>query len=239
MDPISPFPPQPVRKPVMLQRWQSLTFLHWPFLPGTIASLLPRQVTLDTFDDRAWVGLTPFLLADLRPPLLPAFPWLSQFPETNVRTYVRGPDGKRGVWFFTLEADRLLAVLGARLLYHLPYRWAKMRVEGGARTVHYRSNRNRAFGEGHTDIVIEWGEPMQLGQFDHFLTARYRLYTVAGNRLAYADIEHEPWPLRHARVLTLDQDLLVHSGVPQPSGEPTVHFSQDLVVKIGPVRWTK
>ncbi len=129
MDIVSPFAPQPVRRPVMLQSWRWLTFLHWRYEPETIRRLLPSQLTLDTFEDAAWVGLTPFLLRNLRPPRLPALPWISQFPETNVRTYVRGPDGERGVWFFTLEADRLAAVIGARSLYRLPYRWADMRVE--------------------------------------------------------------------------------------------------------------
>ena len=42
---------------------------------------------------------------------MPAVPWLSAFPELNVRTYVSPRDGKRGVYFFSLDAARLLAVL--------------------------------------------------------------------------------------------------------------------------------
>lgn len=97
----------------MFQRWELLTFLHWRFEPKPIRRLLPRGLTLDTFEGAAWIGLTPFRVAGLRPPFAPAIPWISRFPETNVRTYVRGPEGERGVWFFTLEAGRLVAVLGA------------------------------------------------------------------------------------------------------------------------------
>src|SRR4051812_8969252 len=112
----------------MYQGWERLTFLHWRYSPAAIAPLIPPSLELDTFDGEAWVGLTPFKVTGLRPPGLPALPWLSEFPEMNVRTYVRGPDGERGIWFFSLEASRLAAVAGARLTYRLPYRWARMRV---------------------------------------------------------------------------------------------------------------
>ena len=118
-----------IRWPVMLQAWTMLTFLHWRYPANVIRPFLPRHLTLDLFDDSAWVSLTPFLLKGLRPPLLPSLPWFSQFPETNLRTYVRGPDGTSGIWFFSLEAARVLAVIGARTLYGLPYQWASMRGE--------------------------------------------------------------------------------------------------------------
>ena len=232
-DHISPFPPRPVRRPVMFQRWRLLTFLHWRYDPELIRGLLPTQVTLDTFDGAAWVGLTPFLLTGLRPPFLPALPWMSTFPETNVRTYVRGPDGERGIWFFTLEAQRLAAVMGARLLYRLPYRWARMRVRLSVSRVEYKSTRKWPGACAETDIAVQPGNPMRPGDFDNFLTARFRLYTMAGKRLALAQIEHEPWPLHHAQVLHLKQNVIEKSGVAQPADEPIVHYSPDLIVRIG------
>jgi uncharacterized protein YqjF (DUF2071 family) len=230
---ISPYPPHPIARPIMVQTWRSLTFLHWAYEPAVIGRLLPAGLELDTFDGAAWVGLAPFVLVNLRPPMLPAFPWVSQFPETNVRTYVRGPDGKRGVWFFTLEADRLLAVLGARAFYHLPYRWARMRVQENGGTVKYESERSWPFGAGHSSVSVRPGDRMEVGQLDNFLTARYRLYSVTGTRIGHAEIEHEPWPLQRAEVVELQEDLIERSGVPKPVGKPVVHFSRSLDVRVG------
>ena len=217
----------------MFQRWRSLTFLHWRYEPDVIRRLLPTAVMLDTFDGAAWVGMTPFLLTGLRPPFFPALPWMSKFPETNVRTYVRGPDGESGIWFFTLEAQRLAAVVGARLSYRLPYRWARMSVHLSSGRVDYRSRRQWHGPLTETDIAVQVGERMQAGEFDNFLTARFRLYTIARKRLAFAQIEHDPWPLHRAQVLHLKQTLVENSGVPRPSGEPNVHYSPDLIVRIG------
>lgn len=220
----------------MLQRWESLTFLHWKYDAQTLRPLVPGSLRLDTFEGNAWVGLTPFVLSGLRPPMFPSIPWLSRFPETNVRTYVTGPNGKPGVWFFTLEAGRLLGVLGARLTYGLPYRWARMRVNSIESGVDYESNRKRWFGQGCSHVVIQPGERMQPRPFDKFLTARFRLYSMFGKRLAYADIEHPPWPLQRAQVLRLEQNLVENSGVPKPSGDPVVHFSRSVDVRIDRLR---
>ncbi len=158
-------------------------------------------------------------------------------PETNVRTYVLGPDGKPGVWFYTLEADRLPAVLAARSWYKLAYRWADMRISSENQTVEYKSTRSSLFGKGSTDIAVEVGDEMPTGDLDHFLTARFRLYAAHRSRIAYANIQHPTWPLRHARITRLEEDLIFHSGVPAPVGEPLVHFSRELHVTAQTLRW--
>ena len=215
----------------MLQRWTRLTFLHWRYPPETLRKLLPPRLELDLFEDAAWVGLTPFLLTGLRPPWLAALPWISQFPEMNVRTYVRGPDGERGIWFFSLEADRLAAVAGARLSYGLPYRWARMRVRSLSEQIEYKSRRHQGQGQAH--VVIRRGSPIQPSDRELFLTARFRLYTRIGGRLAFAQVEHPPWPLESASLLELNQDVIENSNLPAPVGEPLVHFSPGVYVRIG------
>ena len=98
-----------VRRPATIQRWRALTFLHWRYEPASVQRLLPAGLEVDTWDGSAWVSLTPFLMVDIQIADLPPVPMLSTFPETNLRTYVRGPDGRDGLWFLSLEADSLAA----------------------------------------------------------------------------------------------------------------------------------
>src|ERR671932_566151 len=100
-------PDQRVRWPVVCQRWVTMTFLHWAYDPAAVQRLLPPGLEVDTHDGAAWVSLTPFVMRDFRPPCAPAVPGLSHFPETNLRTYVRGPEGGDGLWFLSLEAASL------------------------------------------------------------------------------------------------------------------------------------
>lgn len=220
----------------MVHRWDDLTFLHWRYDAPLVQRLLPPGYTVETFDDSAWVGLVPFRMV-FRPPFLPALPWLSTFPETNVRTYVTAPDGSTGVWFLSLDASRLHAVLGARATYALPYYWSSMSVQtmGSVRT--YRSRRRWPHTpRSRSDVAVEVGvayEPDELGDLDHWLTARYRLFTVHDDGARFARADHEPWQLHRARVLHCDSDLIAAGGLPAPSGEPLVHWSPGVEVRIG------
>jgi uncharacterized protein YqjF (DUF2071 family) len=209
----------------MRQTWRRLTFLHWPYAPDVIRRFIPTGLELDTFDRTAWVGLVPFEIYGT--------PGIPYFPETNLRTYVIGPDGARAVWFFSLEAARLAAVMGARIGYHLPYFWAKMRVTSENGAIHYRSRRHWPHdSRAMTDIVVQPGEPFELTNLDHFLTARFRLSTLARGRLRYAQIEHPPWPLTRASVVALRQSIFEGAGLPAPQGAPLAHYAAELAVEI-------
>src|SRR3954447_22905888 len=104
IEPISPLPLEPVRRPVMRQSWHNLTFLHWRYRAEDVRRVVPAGLDIDVYDGNAWGGLIPFNVIGRALPKAPAVPWLSNFPETNVRTYVVDPTGRRGIWFFSLDA---------------------------------------------------------------------------------------------------------------------------------------
>lgn len=215
----------------MFQNWSSLTFLHWHYPPEAIRARVPEDLTVDTFEGEAWVGVTPFLLTGLRPPFVPSVTWISRFPEMNVRTYVIGPDNEPGIWFFTLEAARLAAVIGARVSYGLPYHWAHMRVNRDGDVMTYTSQRH--IGSGYLRARVQTGALIEPDERTVFLTARFRLYSHIAGHLITAQVEHPPWPLSSASLLALDQTILETVGLPRPSGEPLIHFSPGVSASVG------
>lgn len=228
----------------MRQRWDRLTFLHWRFKPDEVVRLLPAGLEPDLFDGAAWVGLVPFFMhvatASGR-----MVPWISRFGETNVRTYVRNADGVTGIWFFSLDAARLGAVAVARTTYRLPYFWSSMTVEAAPRAEGGKQSggqisyvcRRRLPGPAASSLVgVVIGDriaPAELDERDHFLTARWILFSVAGSRRRLARACHEPWPLHRAEATTVDDGLLVAAGLPAPVGAPLVHYSPGVDVAIG------
>lgn len=213
-----------------------MTFLHWRYEPDELRPHLPAGLEVQTFDGSAWVGLLRFRMT-VRPPGVPAIPWLSRFPETNVRTYVRGPDGGAGIWFFSLDAGRLLPAMTGRAGLALPYVWADMEVTRGDSTVAYRSRRRWPGPRGAAAAVrVELGPPIardRVSPLEDFLVSRFRLYTSAAGRLVSVDAEHDSWPLRQASVVRLDQDVLQADGLPPPRGAPHALFSEGVEVRIG------
>jgi len=217
----------------MFQKWLRLSFLHWPCDPAMLQARLPDGLAIDVFQQSAWVGLTPFHLMGLRPPFLPAIPGLSDFPEMNLRTYVRGPAGP-GIWFFSLDAASGAAVLGARLTFGLPYYWSSMRVRAtGRNRIEYTSTRTAAIA----DITVDVGEALtQPDDLVLFLTERYRLYCWFLGRLAMAPVEHERWPLHRAELVGFRETVRLAAKLPDGGAPALVHYSPGVHVRIGTLR---
>lgn len=229
---VSPDPIERVRWPVMFQRWDDITFLHWRYEPSVIEPLLPRSLELEAFDGSAWVSVTPFRLRDVRPTALPPLPWLSESPETNVRTYVRDADGRSGIWFFSLDIARLpLATLG-RITYRIPYMWARLEIQQSGDHFRYRGRRRIPPHRASYDITVERHGPVQGSMLDHFLTARWAMFSTYGRFLSRTAVEHAPWPLWRASVVDLHESLITSLGVPSPEGVPLVHFSPGVLTRI-------
>src|SRR6266550_1087204 len=112
---------EPDQLVVMHQNWHHRLFLHWAVPEGELQPLVAPELTIDTFEGKAYVGLVPFTLTGVRPVMTPPLPWISNFHEVNVRTYVHLRGGDPGIWFFSLDASSTLAVAAARAAYKLPY----------------------------------------------------------------------------------------------------------------------
>lgn len=220
---------------VMAQTWDDLLFAHWRVPAESLARFVPQALEIDRYDGSAWLGVTPFVLTDLRLRATLPLPWLSTFPELNVRTYVIVED-KPGVWFFSLDAGSRLAVEAARRMYKLPYFHARMSAESGSGGIDYRCERledpDRRFDGRYRPSGDEFeAEP---GSLEHFLTERYCLYAVDRGRIGRAEIHHPPWPLRPAE---LEPGA---NTMPPPElaleGPPLCHFARRQDVVIWPLR---
>ncbi|HDH02855.1 MAG TPA: DUF2071 domain-containing protein [Actinobacteria bacterium] len=227
--------PVEISEPMMRNEWRDLTFLHWDYDPERVQSVLPDRLTVETWDDRAWVGVVPFRMK-VRLPRGPYIPWVSYFPETNCRTYVTGPNGEVGVWFFSLEAARLPAVIAGRLGYGVWYHWAKMSVDQQDGSWEYRSRR-RWPGPGPEStasvVVGKAIEPADVTPFQHYLTARWNLFGVRRGQLTFARASHEPWPLHEAIVAPWSDDLISAAGLLTPARAPIALWSPGVNVAIG------
>ncbi len=161
---------------LMTQSWHNLLFAHWRVDVSHLRKLVPAAFELDLFNGDAWVGVVPFYMTNVGLRGTPSVPWLSAFAELNVRTYVRVAD-KPGVFFFSLDAERWLAVQAARTLLNLPYFAATMRVERVDDRVVYSSVRRAKPPAVFTARYWPVGPSFipAPGSLEHFLTERYCL----------------------------------------------------------------
>jgi uncharacterized protein YqjF (DUF2071 family) len=220
----------------MYQRWSDLLFLHWEYPVEAIQSTLPEGLFVDTFGSKAYLGVVPFFMQNIRPRFLPAVPGLSDFIELNLRTYVYDRAGVPGVWFYSLDANQWLAVQIARRLFHLPYKYAKMQSsrtpEGRTR---FTSARTGAGTQGKT-CAFDYAPGAPLPQsspdsLEFFLTERYRLYSRAPDGLRRGAVFHQPYPLTSATLGCWDEHLLTFNGF-TPTRRPPDHIAHSRGVDV-------
>lgn len=224
---------------IMTQQWQDLLFIHFPLAPEILRPLIPAEIDLDTFDGQAWIGIVPFRVSRTNLRWLPS-PFLSPFPEINVRTYVTY-QGIAGVYFFSLDAANLLAVIGARTLFHLPYFFARMSCREYQGAFYYHSERRPTQSFAAYDGMYRPTGAVffaERGTLEYWLVERYCLYTVTKNERVYrVDIHHAPWPLQLAEQTSKRNTMALAQGIVLPERPPLLHFAQEQDVLFWPLRY--
>lgn len=223
--------------------WRHLLFANWPVDAGTVQAHLPEGLSVQTHDGDAWLSIVPFENVNMRPRGVPRMAGID-VPELNLRTYATC-DGEPGVYFFSLDAESISGVFGARFTHHLPYYYARIDFEPTDGTVEMSSSRlhpgsrparfDATYGPRDDAEAFE-AEP---GSLAEFLTERRRLYTPATDgSMRYTDIEHERWTLYPAELSVAENSLFEANSFEHPDGEPTLYYSPGVdVVTTTSKRW--
>ena len=232
---------RPAGAPVMHQTWRDLLFLHWRFDPSTIQDSLPAGLTVDTFEGDAWVGIVPFKMRKIRPAGLPSVPYVSNFLELNLRTYAHDENGTPGVWFYSLDASRLLAVLVARMTFHLPYYWSRMATRADREgVITYRCRRWWGADRHQSEYRYRQTGPLttaEPGTLEFFLVERYVLFSpLSEGRLTTGRVHHPPYQFAPCHLTQWDTSVFRVQGLEEPTGPP-VHalFSPGVDVEVFPL----
>ena len=220
--------PLPKEPWIMTQTWDDLLFAHWSVPMEALRAMVPPVLQLELSEGKAWVGVVPFGISGFRPRWLPPIPGLSYFPELNVRTYVT-VENKPGVYFFSLDTNSPPSVVGARVVYRLPYFLARMSMRSRDGRIHYTSQRTHPGARPATLAasycargIIRIPKP----GLEHWLTERYCLYAVDRQQRVYrAEIHHGPWPRQDAEMQS-DINTMIPPDLPLIDSAPLLHFSK-------------
>ena len=226
----------------MTQRWEDLIFLHWDWPIDEIKMSLPSDLELDLHDDKGWISVAAFRLANLRISPCRFIRW-NDFYEINLRTYVKDRNGKSGVWFYSLDSSDLTATLGARMLYGLPYKKAKIMRAENKDGVEYTSARAALFGEANAKIQRPRIDPLQVeadDQITRFLLERYCFWSKAGwaRHPKPSFVEHRPYKGKILNECKYTGELFKSQGFCEPTRGPVIsHFDSGFDVSATAPPW--
>jgi uncharacterized protein YqjF (DUF2071 family) len=187
-----PFP-LPESRWTLGQTWEHTFWAHWPVSADELRLRVPDELEIEEHDGSAWLGIVFFRVRSLRARGALPLPGISSFLQLNVRTYVRGPEGLPGVWFFSIDASSRLAALGIRRIYRVPAFHARMTLEAEDDWQEAECARLGEPGRVFSARYRAAGESFhaRLGSLESFLTERYRLFSAD----ASAEMHHDRWLL--------------------------------------------
>lgn len=184
----------PKKKWKYFQQWHKTIFLHWEVPVYFLEEYIPEGIELDTYQNMAWVSLVAFEVKNMRLRNLPPFPFISNFKEVNLRTYVI-KDDKPGIYMFSIETDKLAEVLLTRIFIGLPYQKSKIKRTSSRFVSHNKTLKQSL------DLTIGKIRPQkEKTALDFWLTERHALYDYMSNKLFRFDIHHTQWDLQELDV---------------------------------------
>jgi uncharacterized protein YqjF (DUF2071 family) len=213
---------------IMTQVWNDVLFMHWPVARDCIQSLLPRCLELDCYENTPWISFVLYNITNSRLRGFPPIPPFSSLPGLNIRTYVTYK-GIPGIYFFSLDAPQLSAVLGAKWTTGLPYRFAKMNYKKEIDTIEFSSSFLGSRGEENFHVVYNPSSYMYEADpdnLDYWLLERYRMYSIRKEKLYHMDIHHDQWKVSDVKVDHLENSMAPY--LPQETflTQPNIHYSR-------------
>jgi uncharacterized protein YqjF (DUF2071 family) len=181
--------------------------------------MYPPGTRPDVFTDGlTYVALVPFVASGSRLGTFIPIPYVGAFPESNIRLYSIDNAGRHGLLFRSLETARLAVVPLTPIGLGVPYGWAKMKIARSGDEITYHSVRRWPRRGIRSRLTIRVGEVVEPRPLEVWLTARWGAHTRQAGRTWWMQVEHQPWQLRAAQIVELDDDLL-DAGAVRPAGE--------------------
>jgi uncharacterized protein YqjF (DUF2071 family) len=194
--------------PFLTAEWRNLFLATYAVPPALLRPRLPPGLALDLRDGNAFISLVAFEFLNTRVLGVP-WPGYRNFPELNLRYYVRYGD-ERGVVFVREFVSQRLVAWMARTIYNEPYCVAQLtsqcQDDPGSRRMEYRL---RWAGREHL-LSVTGAKPAYLpneSSDEHFFKEHHWGFGVTrhGQAVRY-EVTHPRWEVLPVQEYQIDLD---------------------------------
>ena len=223
------------KKWIMSQQLQDVLFLHWTVPQDWLCGHLPPELKLDLYEGEAWISAVLFNARNTHLRGMPTLPGMRKFLQLNVRTYVRYGK-RRGVYFFSMDANSRAAVEVASFGGFLPYRHSQIKMDKQGKRIKFKSRHiGEAYGVEGIELIYQPQEAIiEAAPFESWLTERYSLWTKPKARLYRLEIGHPPWRLQYVKGEISENSLAGFLPEQLHRFRPATHYSPSMDVVFYP-----
>lgn len=199
-----------MRRAFLSATWSNLINLTYRVDPELLLPHTPKGITLDVQDGKAFASLVAFDFLDTRVLGVP-WPGYRDFPELNLRFYIKDANGERGVVFIREFVPKRLIAKAAHAIYNEPYLAAPMRshVKDDGQLITFELG--ITYG-GREHVVRATGShPAYTEPEDsvahYFKEHKWGFGTDHGGRTLRYEVEHPVWQTYQLQSWSLDVDF--------------------------------
>lgn len=198
--------------------WRKLIMANYVINDSVLKPYLPKQLQLDYYHGKCYVSLVGFLFDKVKVKGI-SIPFHTQFPEVNLRFYVKYFDGKawkRGVVFISELVPLRAIAWVANTIYGEKYSTLPMHYvwdeNGDVQTIKY------GWKKDAKDYLISvnadrLGQEMQEGTEEHFIFEHYWGFSKKRNgRTGIYRVDHPSWKTYTVRDFTIHADFFTLYG---------------------------
>lgn len=217
------------------QDWENLLYLHWVVPNDEMRKIVPPQFEVDTYEGKSYVGMVVMGNIGIKHRYLPELSFTSNFPEVNLRVYVKH-HGRPGIMFLKIYAHNNLVAKMIRTLGGPPYVGAIVELHR-----HEKISMVRAEGTGPDkpffNVGYQPGGEAAFAKYDpkliQFLGERYAAYVVSSKgAVSYFDVHHVPLNILPADARVYGNNLLKIEGLSVDGTKPDMIFRMPYVKSI-------
>ncbi len=204
-----------MKRPFLTARWEHLIIANFAVDDAVLWARVPRGLELDRWNGSAYVSLVAFQFLGTRVMGVP-WPGFVNFPELNLRFYVRDCAGRRGVMFVREYVPSRVVGAIARAMYNEPYASARMSGEVTSDAGRVRAAYTiRAGGREHRMSTASAGAPVVPGEntAEHFFKEHDLGFgTDRRGRVLTYRVDHPRWAVFTSPTVEINVDWALLYG---------------------------
>jgi len=201
-----------IQRKFLTAEWRKLIMANYEIDPGILKKYIPAGTELDTWNNKYYVSLVGFMFLKTKLRGV-TIPFHSNFPEVNLRFYVRyrsGNDWKRGVVFINEFVPKPAITFVANYLYKERYITCTMKHKwqiGERITIGYYWKKNNKWNQLEVIADPNLNEIKQ-GSKEEFITEHYWGYSsVDKNKTGEYEVAHPRWDIYSIENYKIDCDF--------------------------------
>lgn len=200
--------------PFLQAEWRKLLMANYVINPSYLKKYLPPKTELDFWNDKCYVSLVGFMFLNTKI-LGMKIPFHINFPEVNLRFYVRHFDGKewkRGVVFIKEIVPKSMITIVANTLYKEKYQTLPMKYHLGFSIHDNEHHIQYCWGYGMKSkiyvVADENLSPIETGSEEEFITEHFWGYTKLSNsKTAQYEVKHPRWQVYPVKSYEINVDF--------------------------------